>query len=90
LQQDAFDPVDATMSRERQVESFVFLKQLIDTNYGFDDRDTARDFFTKLTSLYKNWNYSPVESNDYTRLRDEIRALAESYESHPERRSAGR
>jgi V/A-type H+-transporting ATPase subunit A len=90
LQQDAFDPVDATMSRERQVESFVFLKHLIDTNYGFDDRDTARDFFTKLTSLYKNWNYSPVDSNDYTRFRDEIRTLAESYETHPERRSADR
>jgi V/A-type H+-transporting ATPase subunit A len=90
LQQDAFDAVDATMSRERQVESFGFLKQLIDTNYGFEDRDAARDFFTQLTSLYKNWNYSPVDSNDYTRFRDEISALADQYESHPERRSADR
>lgn len=90
LQQDAFDAVDATMSRERQVESFGFLKQLIDTNYGFEDRDAARDFFTQLTSLYKNWNYSPVDSNDYTRFRDEISALADRYESHQERRSADR
>ena len=90
LQQDAFDAVDATMSRQRQLESFGFLKQLIDTNYGFEDRDVARDFFTQLTSLYKNWNYSPVDSSDYTRFRDEISALAERHESHPERRSAGR
>jgi V/A-type H+-transporting ATPase subunit A len=90
LQQDAFDAVDATMSRERQVESFGFLKQLIDTNYGFEDRDAARDFFTQLTSLYKNWNYSPADSKDYTRFRDEISALADRYESHPERRSADR
>ena len=85
LQQDAFDAVDATTSRERQVESFGFLKRLIDTNYGFDDRDTARDFFTQLTSLYKNWNYSPMDSNDYTRFRDEMSALAARSESHPER-----
>ena len=90
LQQDAFDSVDATMSRERQVESFRFLKQLIDTNYGFQDRDSAREFFTKLTSLYKNWNYCPADSSNYGRLREEIEALSKQQESHPERRSAER
>jgi len=90
LQQDAFDNIDASMSRERQVESFRFLKQLIDTNYGFDDRDSARDFFTQLTSLYKNWNYSAMDSSNYQRLRDEISALSQQHESHPERRSAER
>ncbi|MDH3992188.1 MAG: V-type ATP synthase subunit A [Gammaproteobacteria bacterium] len=90
LQQDAFDEVDASMSRERQGESFRFLKSLIDTNFDFNDRNTARDFFTRLTSLYKNWNYSPPESQDYQRYRDEMEALAQQHKGQAERRSSER
>jgi V/A-type H+-transporting ATPase subunit A len=79
LQQDAFDKVDASMSRERQVESFRFLKDLIDSDYDFTDRDAARDFFTKVTSLYKNWNYSAPDSPGYERYRSEITGLADQH-----------
>ena len=41
LQQDAFDDVDASMPRERQPESFHFLKDLIDSEYDFADRDAG-------------------------------------------------
>jgi V/A-type H+-transporting ATPase subunit A len=90
LQQDAFDEVDASMSRERQSESFRFLKQLIDNNYDFAERDTARDFFTELTSLYKNWNYSPYNSPEYARYKDEVTELIERHRGTPERRAAER
>ncbi len=90
LQQDAFDEVDASMSRERQGESFRFLKSLIDMNYDFSERDDAREFFTRLTSLYKNWNYSPAGSEDYRRYKKEIATLVQRHEGHPERRSADR
>ncbi len=76
LQQDAFDDVDACMSRERQLESFQLLKGLIDARYDFKDKDTARDFFTELTSLYKNWNYSEPDSLDFGRYRNDIVTLA--------------
>ena len=76
LQQDAFDRVDASMSRERQVESLYFLKGLIDSDYDFTERNLAREFFTQLTSLYKNWNYSEPDSQAYQRYRDELSALA--------------
>ena len=90
LQQDAFDEVDASMSRERQGESFRLLKAIIDNRYEFTDRDAARDFFTRLTSLYKNWNYAAENTNDYTRYRDEISALVEQQAGGEERRSAER
>jgi V/A-type H+-transporting ATPase subunit A len=90
LQQDAFDEVDASMSRERQGESFRFLKSLIDMNYDFSERDDAREFFTRLTSLYKNWNYSPAGSEDYRRYKEEIATLTQRHEGRPERRSADR
>jgi V/A-type H+-transporting ATPase subunit A len=76
LQQDAFDDVDACMSRERQLESFQLLKGLIDARYDFKDKDAARDFFTELTSLYKNWNYSEPDSLDFDRYRNDIVTLA--------------
>ena len=76
LQQDAFDPVDAAMPRERQIESLELLKSLIDADYEFADKAAARDFFTRVTGHYKNWNYSPADSDDAARFRGEIEALA--------------
>jgi len=79
LQQDAFDAVDASMSLERQLESFQLLKGLIDREYQFGDKDEARDFFTRITGAYKNLNYSPEESPDYQRYRQEILEQADKH-----------
>ncbi len=79
LQQDAFDTIDACMSRERQLESFRLLKSLIDTGYHFKDKDEARSFFTELTSHYRNWNYSAPGSTEFDRYRKEIVDLAAQY-----------
>jgi V/A-type H+-transporting ATPase subunit A len=79
LQQDAFDDVDASMSLERQQKSFKLLKGLIEAEYQFKDKDAARDFFTHITGVYKNLNYSPEESPDYERYRQEIEELAAKF-----------
>ena len=79
LQQDAFDDVDASMSLERQQKSFQLLKGLITAEYRFKDKDEARDYFTRITGAYKNLNYSPEESADYERYRQEIEELAAKY-----------
>jgi len=52
------------------------LKGLIDADYRFKDKDEGRGFFTELTSLYKNWNYSAPGSSEFERYRKEITALA--------------
>lgn len=89
LQQDAFDKVDASMSRERQAESFRFLKDLIDSDYDFTDRNLARDFFTQVTGLYKNWNYSALDSPEYERYHSEITGLADQHRIRAEGASPG-
>jgi V/A-type H+-transporting ATPase subunit A len=76
LQQDAFDEVDASMSLERQQESFQILKGLIQRDYRFSDKEEARDFFTRLTGLYKNFNYAGPETPDYKKYEQEIEDLA--------------
>jgi len=79
LQQDAFDDVDVSMPLDRQQESFELLKQIIDMDYTFHDKDNARDFFTRLTGLYKNFNYSHPDSTDYQRYRKEIVELSAAH-----------
>ncbi|MFZ1865614.1 MAG: V-type ATP synthase subunit A [Polyangiales bacterium] len=78
LQQDAYDEVDASMPLERQKKSFQLVKEIIGAEYDIDDRDEARDFFTRLISLYKNLNYSPDDSAEYARYLREIRETVDA------------
>ena len=78
LQQDAFDPVDASMPLERQKRSFELVKDIVEADYAIDDRDEARDFFTRLIGLYRNLNYSPDDSAEQARYLREVRDLVDS------------
>ncbi|HZD03917.1 MAG TPA: hypothetical protein VE173_03340, partial [Longimicrobiales bacterium] len=78
LQQDAFDEVDASTSLERQQETFELLFDLVGRDYRFDDKERAREYFTRITGLLKNLGYTPSGSPEYRRYRDQVRKLAES------------
>ena len=67
------------MPRERQIESFNLLAGLVTRAYDFEDKDVARDYFTRLTGLYRNFNYTPKESPEYARYKKEIEDLADSH-----------
>jgi len=75
LQQDAFDNVDVSMKRERQLVSFNMIKDIIARQYAFADKDRAREFFTALTGLYKNLNYSKEGSPEYEKYEGEVKKL---------------
>lgn len=77
LQQDAYDAVDISMPRERQVESFKLLKSLVDRTYQFEDKEKSRDFFTKITNFYKNLNYSSHNSPEYGDYKNKILNMLE-------------
>ncbi len=79
LQQDAFDAVDISMPRERQLESFRLLKSLIDCEYNFKNKDEVREYFTLLTGAYKNLNYSPAGSPDAAKYQKEIADMRAKY-----------
>lgn len=72
LQQDAFDKVDVTVPPDRQKAMFLLCKKLIDRRYHFRDKDQARDYFTRLTGLFKNLNYSASDSEDYNKFLGQI------------------
>jgi V/A-type H+-transporting ATPase subunit A len=76
LQQDAFDDVDVAVPMPRQKESFKKIGELLRLDYQFADQDAARNYFTRLTGLFKNLNYAPMNSGEYRELLQKIDALA--------------
>ena len=78
LQQDAFDAVDASCSLERQQLSFNKVYQLVNQEYNFTDKPHIHDYFTRLTGLFKNFNYAGEDSPDHADLLNQIDHLAES------------
>jgi len=79
LQQDAFDKVDVTVPVQRQKAMFLMCKRLINRHYQFRDKEHVREFFTKLTGLFKNLNYSASDSEDYQRYINQIEELERAY-----------
>jgi V/A-type H+-transporting ATPase subunit A len=78
LQQDAFDDIDSSASIERQRELFNRVHAIATRGYGFPDKEAARRYFTKLTGLFKNYNYAAPGSQDAIRLLKEIEEADDS------------
>ena len=76
LQQDAFDEVDSSCPIERQKNSFDLVCDLINRKYHFEDKSAVRDFFTRLTGLFRNLNYAAENSPTYASYRKQIDDLA--------------
>jgi V/A-type H+-transporting ATPase subunit A len=66
LQQDAYDKVDVSVPLDRQKEFLALVRGLIQRDYPFKDKEEAHRFFTQLTGLLKNLNYTPRDAKDYT------------------------
>ncbi len=71
LQQDAFDPVDVTCPLPRQRRVFERMHRLAVADehiLRFDDKDQVREFFTRLASTLRNYNYAAEGSAEHDEL----------------------
>ena len=75
LQQDAFDPVDVATPMDRQQTMLRLVKDVTQREFLFDDKDKARDFFIRITSAFRNLNYSATGSSDYESFLTSIRSM---------------
>jgi V/A-type H+-transporting ATPase subunit A len=75
LQQDGFDDTDASMPQERQVDSFTLLKKIAMADIQIEEKDKALEFFTRLTGMYKNFNYASWGTEEYEKQKTEIEEL---------------
>jgi V/A-type H+/Na+-transporting ATPase subunit A len=78
LQQDAYDKVDVSVPLDRQKEAFALVRGLIQRDYPFADKEEAHRFFTRLTGLLKNLNYSARNAPEYTGYRALIDELVKT------------
>jgi V/A-type H+-transporting ATPase subunit A len=72
LQQNAFDEVDAYNTMERQVYVFQKAHEVLKKEIGAQDKDDARQIFFQLTALFKNWNSSAWESEEFKKYEEQI------------------
>ena len=75
LQQDAFDPVDVATPLDRQQAILRLIRDVTEREFMFDDNEEARTFFVRLTSAFRNLNYSATDSSDYGKFLASIRAM---------------
>ncbi|MGI9276360.1 MAG: V-type ATP synthase subunit A [Endozoicomonas sp.] len=81
LQQDAFDDVDSNCPLTRQKACFELVVSLIRQSYNFADKEVAREYFVKLTGLFKNLNYAHDGSPEYNSYLQKIEELRSQFAS---------
>jgi len=65
LQQNAFDEVDGATPAERQQLVFDKILEVLDLDFEFEDKSTARQTMVRGTDLFRNWNYAASDSEEY-------------------------
>ena len=75
LQQNSFDPVDASVSPERQKRSYRLVLEVLAAELEARDKEDARSWFYGLRQKFLDLNGSEWESPRYLGLEEEIRDL---------------
>ncbi|MGM0598686.1 MAG: V-type ATP synthase subunit A [Candidatus Rifleibacteriota bacterium] len=81
LQQNAFDEVDAACPTDRQKYLFGMVSDVLSYDFDFDSKSQARDMFFTLTEHFRDWNYSPWESDKMKEHEEKIRATLNQKEA---------
>ena len=75
LQQNSFDPVDAAVVVERQVETFDVLYDILMSNFALDDKKEVRLFFNRVRQAFLDWNGTAQDDKAYSSRKDELITL---------------
>jgi V/A-type H+-transporting ATPase subunit A len=78
LQQDAYDKVDVSVPLDRQQETCALVHGLVQRDYPFTDKEEAHQFFTQLTGLMKNLNYTARNDPAYAGYLAQIDTLVKT------------
>ncbi|MBQ7208584.1 MAG: V-type ATP synthase subunit A [Lentisphaeria bacterium] len=65
LQQNTFDPVDASTCADRQCYVFDKVCGVLESSFSFADKETARRWFLELRQLFLDWNYIAWKSEAF-------------------------
>ncbi|NBF39942.1 MAG: V-type ATP synthase subunit A [Spirochaetes bacterium] len=77
LQQNAFDPVDAAVSADRQQHVFGVMFDILTAKLDIGSKDEVRGFFNSLRQKFLDYNGAEWNSDDFKSLETEIRQMVE-------------
>lgn len=77
LQQNAFDPVDEATTSERQKYIFGFIYNILETEFLFEGKEKSLQFFQRLRQLFKGWNSTPWQSDEFQKAEKDILSFVE-------------
>ena len=74
-QQNSFDPVDASVTPERQGFLFKQIMDVLTTELDLDTKEEVRSWFNKLRQTFLDYNSSGWESDDFKSYEKELNNL---------------
>ncbi len=72
LQQNSFDPIEANCTTERQRYVTDKLFKILGSDFALNDKEEAREYFTRLRQKFIDWNYTEFKSEEFKALEAEI------------------
>jgi V/A-type H+-transporting ATPase subunit A len=78
LQQNGFDEVDAVSDPERQEYVFNKIYDILHTEFKFETKEEARQFFNDLRQLTLDWNYIKQGTDEFAAQEKKIDAHVKS------------
>lgn len=75
LQQNSFDPVDASVPIERQQYLFDLLFKVLASEFALDDKKQVRSFFNTIRQHFLDWNNVPFKNERFVQIEKEIETL---------------
>lgn len=73
LQQDSFDPVDSSVSPERQRYIFDIIFDVLSARLDLSSKEEARGYFNQLRQMFLDFNSAEWKSDGFTRIESDIR-----------------
>jgi V/A-type H+-transporting ATPase subunit A len=68
---------------DRQQIMLKLLRDVTEREFMFDNKEEARGFFVRLTSSFRNLNYSASDSSDYAKFLSNIQLMLSGRKSEP-------
>ncbi|TVR68098.1 MAG: V-type ATP synthase subunit A [Spirochaetaceae bacterium] len=87
LQQNAFDPVDASVGTERQRHIFDLVFTVLGSKIKTDSKEQARNFFYEFRQKFIDYNSAEWESEAFEKLEKEMREMLSRVSSELEPRA---
>ena len=78
LQQNSFDPVDASVEVSRQKYTFSVLLDILRSSFALSDKKDVRLYFNQMRQLFLDWNGSVENSEEFKQREKALRDHIES------------